>query len=313
MMDNMRAIFERIRGGKMLLNPKKCDFFQESIIFLGYQLDSRGLHPCKEKVEAILKMAPPSNLKGVRSFLGLSGFYRKFIRQYSTIALPLTKMTKKGSFFNWTNEAKLAWETIKQRLSEAPILVHPDMTKRFTIITDSSSYAVGAILAQADEDGKLHPVSYGSAVLSESQQKWPIWQKELYSLVHFCEKYRSFLLTEEFDVIVDNTALLHMDKLKSVKNNRIWRWLESLEQFRFKITYQPSKQNPSDALSRLPQTDDPLLSELPPNSEVSLKCNDKIAPTFCSNNAQLNNTKSKNRKLCLPMRKYAVLKRMIPV
>ena len=283
MIANLRAIFGRIRTSKMLLKPQKCQFWQRSLVFLGYTLDKNGISPCKDKVESMMKMCPPGSVKGVRSFLGLSGFYRRFIKDYSSIALPLTRMTKKGAVFKWTPEAQKAWETIKTKLSEAPVLAHPDINKPFVLITDASGYCIGGILAQNDDFGVLHPISYGSAVLSESQQKWATWQRELYALVHFCEKYHTFLVSTDFKVIVDNTALLHLGTMKGRKSPKLWRWFQSLEQYRFTVEYRPSKQNPSDALSRLPKTNDPLLHALPDNAEI-MKTKHVNAATVSSGN-----------------------------
>ena len=116
----------------------------------------------------------------------------------------MTRLTKKGVKFEWSRDAQHAWQTIKDNLVNSPILKHPDLDKRFTIICDASAYAVGCILTQEGDDGFLHAVSYGSAVLSETQRKWSTVQRELYALVHFCDKYHTFLLNNEFTVITDN-------------------------------------------------------------------------------------------------------------
>ena len=268
MVDNLRAVFSRIRDSKMLLNSKKCVLFKKSIKYLGHIISDNGVAPCPEKVEAITKMVRPKNIKGIRSFLGLSGFYRRFVKNYAKIAEPLSKMTRKNAKFEWTNEADAAWCQIKDELAKKPILMHADPSKPYTLITDASSYAIGGILTQKGEDGHLHPISYGSSILTDAQRKWSTVQRELYSLVHFCEKYENYLLNTHFSVLCDNKALLHLDSFKNIKNDRLWRWFETLQKYDFTMTYVPSKGNPSDALSRLPRVNDKLIDTLPESAEV---------------------------------------------
>ena len=265
----LRAIFERIKESKMLLKAEKCKLFRESLKYLGHILSEQGIATCPEKIESIKNMAPPKNAKGVKSFLGLSGFYRRFIKDYAKIVEPLTRMTKKDVTFNWNKEAEQAWATIKEKLISDPILAHPDLTKGYHLIFDASSYAIGGILCQKGEDGQLHPVSYGSSILSESQRKWSTVQKKLYSLVYFSEKFENYLINNKFHAITDNKALLHLDTFKNAKNDRLWRWFEILQKFEFTISYSPSKQNPSDALSRLPKTNDKLIDTLPQCAETN--------------------------------------------
>ena len=268
-LSGLREIFERIRDSKMLLKAEKCKIFCEQITYLGHILSINGISTCPKKIEAIEKMAPPKNVKGVKSFLGLSGFYRRFVKDYAKIVEPLSRMTKKNAKFDWTSEAESAWKLIKSKLASNPILIHPDLEKEYYLIFDASSYAVGSILCQKGDDGQLHPISYGSAILSEAQRKWSTVQKELYSLVHFCEKFETYLINTKFHAITDNKALLHLDTFKNQKNDRLWRWFESLQKFDFTISYSPSKQNPSDALSRLPMVNDKLIDTLPPCAEIN--------------------------------------------
>ena len=267
-LSGLREVFERIRDSKMLLKAEKCKIFCEQITYLGHILSINGIATCPKKVEAIEKMMPPKNVKGVKSFLGLSGFYRRFIHNYAQICEPLSRMTRNNASFNWTPEAESAWKLIKSKLASNPILTHPDLEKEYHLIFDASSYAVGSILCQKGDDGQLHPISYGSSILSEAQRKWSTVQKELYSLVHFSEKFESYLINTKFHAITDNKALLHLDTFKNQKNDRLWRWFESLQKFEFTISYSPSKQNPSDALSRLPMINDELIDTLPPCAEI---------------------------------------------
>ena len=139
------------------------------------------------------------------------------------------------------------------------------MSKQFTLITDASSYAIGAILSQKGEDNLLHPICYGSSVLTDAQRNWSTVQCKLYSLVHFCEKFNNFL-AQTFEVITENNALLHLDKFKNIQSKRLWRWFKKLQSYKYIIKYCPSEQNPSDALPRLPTSTDPLITTVPLNT-----------------------------------------------
>ena len=270
MLNNLRLIFERILASKMLLSPKKVELFKTKLNFLGVTLSEAGVSVCADKLDAVHKMLPPKNAKGVKTFLGMTGFFRKFIKNYAKIAAPLTSLLKKDAVFKWGNEQQVAWEALKHELSVAPTLMHPDVNKRFTLMTDSSSYAIGSILLQKDDNGNLHPVSFASKVLTTAEQKWSIVQKELFSLKYFCEKFKTYLINNEFDVVVDNAALLHLDSFKHSDNKRLWRWFETLQNYKFIVTLTPSKSNPSDGPSRLVQLGDPDISCLPEKAEVSV-------------------------------------------
>ena len=270
MLTNLRLIFERILDSKMLLSPKKVELFKTKLNFLGVTLSEAGVSVCADKLDAVHKMLPPKNAKGIKTFLGMTGFFRKFIKNYAKIAAPLTSLLKKDANFHWGHDQQVAWETLKHELSVAPTLMHPDVSKRFTLMTDSSSYAIGSILLQKDEKGNLHPVSFASKVLTDAEQKWSIVQKELFSLKYFCEKFKTYLINQEFDVIVDNAALLHLDSFKHSDNKRLWRWFETLQNYKFKITLTPSKCNPSDGPSRLVQSGDPDIDCLPEKAEVTV-------------------------------------------
>lgn len=270
MMHNLKLIFQRVLESRMLLSPKKVELFKTNLKFLGVILSEAGVSVCPDKLEAIKRMLPPKNTKGIKTFLGMTGFFRRFIKNYAKIAAPLTVLLKKDATFSWGSEQKTAWETLRQVLTESPTLIHPDVHKKFTLMTDASSYAIGSILCQEDEKGLLHPVSFASKVLTDAEQKWSIVQKELFSLKYFCEKFKTYLINQEFDVVVDNAALLHLDNFKHSHNKRLWRWFETLQNYKFHVTLKPSKANPSDGPSRLVQRGDPNIRYLPEKAEVSV-------------------------------------------
>lgn len=278
MLSNLRLIFERILISKMLLSPKKVELFKTKLNFLGVTLSEAGVSVCADKLDAVCKMLPPKSAKGIKSFLGMTGFFRKFIKNYAKIAAPLTRLLKKEATFVWGEEQQTAWEALKHALTVAPTLIHPDVNKQFTLMTDSSSYAIGSILCQRNDKGDLQPVAFASKVLTDAEQKWSIVQKELFSLKYFCEKFKTYLLNQKFEAIVDNAALLHLDSFKHSDNKRLWRWFETLQNYDFTVTLHPSKANPSDGPSRLVRKDDPGLSYLPERAEVSVNLVSNITP-----------------------------------
>ena len=269
MINNLRLIFERIAKANLLLRTDKCSIFQESVKFLGYIVNKDGLAVNHEKIEAITKMLPPKNVKGIKSYLGMTGYFRKFIKDYATIAEPLTRLLKKSVKFKWGKDQQQAWQTLNNKLTHSPILRHPILSKDFTLVTDCSSYCAGAVLMQSGDDGQLHPVSYSSKILTPAQQKYSAFERELLALKIFCEKYRIYLINKEFTVIVDNSALLHLNKIRNIEHSpKLWRWFQQLSQYKFTVIHRPGKDNPADGVSRLVRNNDVRLAQLPKTSEV---------------------------------------------
>ena len=182
MLDNLDKIFDRLSQVGLLLKPEKSKLFQKELIYLGYKLDKNGLSIDPHKHDTITKMLPPKNKKSTKAFIGFSSFYRKFIKSYAKTIKSLTDLTRKDAKFVWGPEQQQAFEEIKQKLIESPILRFPDLDKKFYLTTDASSISVGAVLAQKSEEGFLHPIAYASNVLSETQQKWSSFQREFYAV-----------------------------------------------------------------------------------------------------------------------------------
>ena len=171
-----------------------------------------------QKVKAIEDWQSPRNVHEVRSFLGLANYYRKFVKGYSTIAKPLTDLTKKSKKWDWTLRCQEAFEKLKKAMTSAPVLALPDMSKPFEVETDASDYAIGGVLLQ---DG--HPVAYESRKLKDAERRYAAHEKELLAVVHCLRGWRHYLLGAPFRVRTDNRAVSHFMSQKNL-TGRQGRW-----------------------------------------------------------------------------------------
>ncbi len=140
---------------------EKCRFLQEKVIYLGHQIDNQGLRTVQSKVDVVKHFPQPTSVEKVRSFLGLTGYYRKFIKNYADIAQPLSSLLKKNTEFSWGPSQTKAFETLKEKLTSSPVLIFPDYTKEFILCTDASDVGLGGILMQ-ERNGNTHPIAYAS-------------------------------------------------------------------------------------------------------------------------------------------------------
>lgn len=249
---NLIEIFDRLRKANLKLNPVKCQFFKDHVTFLGFVIDEKGLSPDPRLIEAIAHRREPHNAKAVASFLGLTGYYRRFVKDYSKIAAPLTALLSTKVKFEWGPEQQRAFETLKDKLTSYPTLRRPDFTKPFILHTDASSQTIGAILAQKDEDGKEHPVAYHSKKLTPAERNWPITHLECFAVVNaVCDHFADFLLGHPFTVYTDCAALQWL--LTSQKlQGKLARWSLRLQEFQpFDIKYRKgSEHQAADAMTR---------------------------------------------------------------
>ena len=188
-LSNLEAVFSRLKLAGLRLKPSKCHLFQESVSFLGYILNRDGLSCDTQKVEAVENWQEPTSVKEVRSFLGLASYYRKFIENFSSIAAPLTALTRKGVKFSWSPECEVAFQTLKTCLTQAPVLSYPTNNDPYILDTDASNYGLGATLSQI-QDGEERLIAYASRTLSKNQQSYCTTYKELLAVRLFVEHFR---------------------------------------------------------------------------------------------------------------------------
>lgn len=210
------------------------------------------VRPETSKVAAVQAFPRPETKKQVRTFLGLTGYYRRFIKDYATFATPLTDLLKKSApnQIKWTSQCNDAFLKLKAQLCCSPMLESPDFNRQFVVQTDASDRGVGAVLSQRDDSGEEHPVAYYSRKLLPREVKYSTIEKECLAIKLACQAFRVYLLGRPFVIQTDHRALQWLDRLKE-NNARLTRWSLSLQPFKFTINHQAGKANSNaDALSR---------------------------------------------------------------
>jgi hypothetical protein len=253
---HVRKVLLKLRAAGIPADIDKCEFHVQEVKYLGLILTPGGLKMDPTKVEAIQSWEQPRCVKDVQSFLGFANFYRRFIRNYSTIAGPMTALTKKDiGPFDFDDAAKAAFIKLKDAFMEAPILAHYNPELQNWIETDASNYVVAGVLSQMHDDGVLRPVAFFSKRMVPAECNYDIYDKELLAVIRAFEEWRPELVVtrHENQAITDHRNLQTFMTAKQL-NPRQARWAELLSQFHFRITYRPGKQGEKpDALTRRPQ------------------------------------------------------------
>lgn len=264
-LDRLKLVFQRLMDSGIKLSPKKCALFRRRVKYVGHVVSASGIEPDDEKIQKVREWPTPTKAEEVRKFLGFVGYYRKFIKDFSKIARPLTnlipsttrsktthKKTTKKPDFVWEKDQEEAFSTLKECLTSAPILAYPNFDLPFEIHTDASASGLGAILYQKQE-GKHHVIAYASRGLSKSEKNYPAHKLEFLALKWaITEKFQDYLYGKQFTVITDNNPLTYV--LSTAKLDATGhRWIAALAAFDFDILYRPGRNNSdADALSRLP-------------------------------------------------------------
>jgi hypothetical protein len=247
----LTKVLRRLRDNNLIVKLKKCRFAEENIEFLGHIIGKDGIKPDPNKINKITQLKPPVNVKGVRSVLGLCSYYRKFIKDFSKIAKPLTNLIKKDVKFEWNDTHQKAFDELKNKLVQYPILQHPNYKREFILITDSSGVGLGAVLSQKNNDNKEVVVAYASRTLNPTEQRYPITEQECLAVIWAIQHFHKFLIGGKFTVITDHAALKGLMNAKIPKGKRA-RWVMELQQYNFEIVHRAGKENKNaDALSRL--------------------------------------------------------------
>ena len=229
-LEHLEAVFQRLREADLKLKASKCNFFKKHIQYLGHLVSGEGIEPLPEKLEAVRKMPPPTTPKEVRQFLGLVGYYRKFVPKFADIARPLTNLTKLDVPYEWTNRCQEAFEFLKQMLLKEPILKYPDPSKPYTLFTDASKFAWACVLTQEYEhefDGKkrkiLHPITYMSGLFKGSQINWATLTKEAYAIYVSVKKLDHYIQDAEVTLRSDHLPLKSFLQ-KNTMNTKVNNW-----------------------------------------------------------------------------------------
>ena len=242
---HVRAVLDVLRKEKLFANIKKCSFCLDRVNFLGFIVGMHGVEVDSEKVKVIKEWPKPTNVSQVRSSHGLASFYRRFIKDFSTIAAPLNELVKKNVVFHWGDAQDHAFNLLKENLCNAPLLVLPNFDKIFEIECDASGVGIGAVLMQ---EGR--PICYFSEKLNGAALNYPTYDKELFALVRALQTWQHYLWPKEFVIHTDHESLKHL-KGQGKLNRRHAKWMEFIETFPYVIKYKKGKDNVvADALSR---------------------------------------------------------------
>ena len=239
MVENVGRVLDRFRDAGLKLKARKCCLFARKVEFLGHIVSSEGIRTDPKKTESIKNWPTPKCTRDVRSFLGLCSYYRRFIFQFAETAKPLHRLSEKNQKFIWTQDCSKAFETLKKKLTEAPILAHPDFNEKFILDTDASDMAIAAILSQK-LNGQEHVIAYASRTLSRSERRYCVTRKELLAVVHFIKHFRHYLYGKQFLLRTDHGSLRWIMNFKNPEG-QVARWLEILPSYDMKIEYRAGR------------------------------------------------------------------------
>lgn len=242
---------DRLRKANLKLQPDKCEFLRREVTYLGHIISEDGVKPDPKKIRSVQDFPRPRNTKNIKQFLGLAGYYRRFIPNFSKTARPLTELLKKDTPFTWADTQEQAFSHLRDALISEPVLQYPDLTKPFVVTTDASDYAVGGILSQGTI-GKDRPIAYTSRLLNAAERNYSTIEKELLAIVYSVNHFRSYLYGHKFTLVTDHKPLVWLHSVKD-PTSRLVRWRLKLAEYNYEVIYKAGKTNVNaDALSRNP-------------------------------------------------------------
>jgi hypothetical protein len=245
---HLYQVFHKLVSEEFFLKFSKCLFAQQTLEYLGHMVSSHGVFPETSKIQAIIDWPQPKTITELRGFLGLTGFYRKFIKGYASIALPLTSLLRKDAF-HWTDIASQAFNNLKTAMTQAPTLSLPDFSKPFILETDASGLAMGAVLMQ-----NSHPIAFFSKPFCPRLWRSSTYIRELHAITIAVKKWRQYLLGHPFIIFTDHQSLKEL-LIQVVQTPEQQVYLAKLMGYDYSIQYKSGKTNVvADALSRLPET-----------------------------------------------------------
>ena len=289
-------IFTRLKEYNLKLKPSKCEFLRKEVIYLGHKISETGAQPDESKLDAVRSFPRPKTARDIKSFLGLAGYYRRFIQDFSKKALPLTSLLKKDASFQWTDQQEQAFGILKDCLTEQPILQFPDFERPFNVTTDASNFAIGAVLSQGDYPKDL-PVAYASRCLNSAEINYSVIEKELLAIVWAVRHFRPYLYGRRFRIVTDHQPLTWLFNIKDPKS-RLVRWRLELEEYDYAIIYKPGRVNSNaDALSRNPIVSNDSQSQVKSEDNIE-NCNIGIlSSNKVMNNQNKTKWNNKNKKI----------------
>ncbi len=228
----LKTVFERLQDASLTLNLVKCEFGKATVTYLGKQVGQGQVRPVALKVQAIVDFAVPRTKRDLRRFLGMSGYYRGFCRNFSDVVLPLTNMLRASQDFKWTDECHSAFDAVKTLLCSAPVLAAPHYSRSFKLDVDASATGAGAVLLQDDENGIEHPIGYFSKKFLKHQLSYSTIEKETLALLMVLQHFEVYIGSSSLPVVVftDHNQLVFLSRMKN-SNQRIMRWSLFVQDF----------------------------------------------------------------------------------
>jgi hypothetical protein len=231
--DRLIEVFDRLRIHSLKLQPDKCEFLRKEVCYLGHKITPQGIEPDESKVAAVREFPVPNNVKQLKAFLGLAGYYRRFVPKFSPIAKPLHRLTGKNVPYVWGEEQDAAFRTLKDMLCSKPLLRYPDFEKQFIVTSDASSNGIGSVLSQGPI-GKDLPVAYASRVLTTPEKNYSTIERELTGIVFACRQFRPYIWGRKFIIVTDHKPLTWIFRMND-PSSRIMRLKLKLEEFEYTI------------------------------------------------------------------------------
>jgi hypothetical protein len=242
---HLHVVLQRLREHRLYAKLSKCDFWLKEIKFLGHTISQAGIAVDPDKVQEVMNLKPPTTVRLIRSFLGLAGYYRRFIPDYSRIAKPITELLKKEAKFVWGQKCEDAFHALRQHLTTAPVLAQPDSSKPFDVYCDASGTGLGCVLMQ---DNRV--IAYASRALRPHEQNYPTHDLELAAVVHALKMWRHYLMGTHCNILTDHKSLKYIFTQADL-NMRQRRWLELIKDYDLEVHYHSGKANVvADALSQ---------------------------------------------------------------
>ena len=255
-LDHLERVLKRLIEVGLKLKPQKCHFVRQEVGFLGHVITPQGLKTSEQHILAVREFPVPDSVRAVRQFMGLCSYYRRFVKGFASIARPLHALTRKGASFSWSEGCEHAFQELKRRLCESPILAYPAFDKQFVLETDASIKGIGAVLSQTQSDGKLHPIAFASRALNGAEKNYCITDLETLAVVWAIMHFKTYMYGQKVTIYTDHAAVkaVLQKPNTSGRHARWWTQVYGSGLGEVQIVYRAGKENAlADALSRNPQ------------------------------------------------------------
>ncbi|CAC5371569.1 unnamed protein product [Mytilus coruscus] len=296
-LQHLDEVFTRLRKANFTLKPQKCHFAVKKVNYLGHIISKDGVKVDDSKINIVKNYPRPKNQHEVRQFLGLCNYYRRFVKDYAKITVPLNNLLQKDKEYVWTDKCQISFENLKQALTTAPVLSYPDMSKPFILTCDASDSAIGYILGQLDENGKERVISYSGRALRNNELNWTITEKECLAVLEGITKNKVYLSHARFKVYTDHQALVWLHKSKDT-NSRLGRWALELQNYDFEIIYKEFEYANEKPLIAAIEKNDVDLNDVSDISKMQRECDQLIPLIKYLETGELPENQKEARNIC---------------